>query len=141
MFFALGVVVGGALIQIIFHHGIEAEDQFGVEGTVFSGKDLHPGAGFPTHCFLDFRKNFLGHQISLAENHDVGAGQLVLEDLGQRAVMIEHFIGFALCLNGFRVVGKHPRMHGGPIDHRNHTVDGGARSDFWPLERFYQWFR
>ena len=44
--FAFGIVMGRALIEVIFNHRIEAEDQFGIESAVFSRKDLDTSTGF-----------------------------------------------------------------------------------------------
>ena len=56
----------------------------------------------------------LVQQVGLVEHHQVGAAELVLEQLLQRGVVIEGLVGLALGLDRFRVAGEAARRRPPP---------------------------
>ena len=77
-------------------------------------------------------------QIGLGQQHDVGAGDLVLKDFGQRRFVVQTVIGIALRGHGLQIGGELPADHGFGIGKRNHAVHGDARPDRWPVKRLEQ---
>ena len=80
-------------------------------------------------------------QVALRQDHEVGAGDLVLEHLLDRVVMVERGIGAALRGERVHVGGDAAFGEGRPVDHGDNAVDGDAALDRGPLEGLDQRLR
>ena len=80
-------------------------------------------------------------QVGLVEDHQIGGAELVLEQLLERAVVIERRVGGALRLERRRFAREQAVAHGRRIDHRDHAVDRDAGADLRPLKRLHQRLR
>ena len=80
-------------------------------------------------------------QVGLVENDQIGGGQLILEQLFQRAFVIEPFIRLALCVELVVVMGKAAGGDRRAVDHGDNAVDGHLRLDPGPVERCHQRLR
>ncbi len=80
-------------------------------------------------------------QVALVQHHQVGAGDLILEHLLDRVVVIERGVGGALAGQRLEVGGDATFGERRAVDHRHHAVDGDAALDRGPVKRLHQRFR
>ena len=80
-------------------------------------------------------------QVALREDHQIGAGDLVLEHFLDRIVMVERLVGAALRGERIHVRRDAALGEGCPIDNGNDAVDGDAALHRRPLERLHERFR
>ena len=71
----------------------------------------------------------LTEQVGLVEQHHVGTVQLILEQLLDRALMLDARIGQPLGRDGGLVMGEAPLRQGGAVDHGDDAVDGDPGAD------------
>ena len=81
------------------------------------------------------------NQIALGEHHQIGAGQLILEYLLDRIVVIQRIIGGPLRGNRILIDGDAAFRQRQRIDHGHHAVDRGAGAHRRPVECLQQWLR
>ena len=74
------------------------------------------------------------HRVSFRDNDHIGAGQLILEQLGQWRFVIQVLIRRALRIDGCQVIGELAGCSGWPIDHGNDTIDRDTGPDLRPVE-------
>ena len=65
-------------------------------------------------CFVD--------EVRLVQHHQVRAGELLLQELLERALVVERVVGLALRLHRGGVRREEPRRVGGRVEHRHHAV-------------------
>jgi hypothetical protein len=80
----------------------------------------------------------IARQIGLGQQHDIGAGDLILEHLGQGRFMVKAVIRRALRIHRRHIGGKAARRHRLGIGQRDHPVDGDARPDRGPVKGLQQ---
>jgi len=73
-------------------------------------------------------------QVRLVEDDEVGAGELVGEDLIERVVVVDRRVRRPLRLERRRVVGKAPVGHRLGVDHDDDAIDRDAALDLGPVE-------
>ena len=83
----------------------------------------------------------LAHEVRLVEDDEVRAGELLLEELLERALVVEGVVRLALGLDRGRVRREEPRRVGGGVDHRHHPVHGHPGADGRPAERLDEGLR
>ena len=88
----------------------------------------------------DELKLFLGHQISLVEDHQIGAQKLVFIDFFQRIIVVNRGVVGALGEQCFRIIGKSTCSNSSAIYHRNHAIHRQFGANRRPVKGFYQWF-
>ena len=80
-------------------------------------------------------------QVGLVEDHQVGADQLVGEQLVQRRLVVEVRVLLAL---GVHLVGEGSEGaggHGRAVDHGDDRIDGAGVADFRPVKGLHQRLR
>ena len=80
----------------------------------------------------------VGQQVILADNHQIGSTQLIVEQFAQAGIVIEAVIGLALRLDLFDIVGVTPGGDCRSIDDRNHRINRAILLDLGPVEGLYQ---
>ena len=98
-------------------------------------------AQLEAHPLLDRRPVALGQKIGLVQHHQIGGAELLLEQLLERAVVIERGIGRALRRDRRRRAREHAVAHRRGVDHRDHAVHRHPGADLRPLERLEQRLR
>ncbi len=132
------VVVGGARIQIVLGGSAQAQQDRGRHGGGIRPHHAHAWPQLLAHPRLDLGPIFLRQQIRLVDHHQVGGGELLLEQLLQRGLVVEGLIRGALGRQRVRVGREQAVAHRGAIDHRHHPVDRDPGGDLRPVEGFQQ---
>ena len=136
----LAVMVGPPLVDHGGGVGVEAEQHVGVDLAVAGGDDFDRPAKMIGDLAFGRRARRRVQQIDLRQDHQIGAGDLVLEDLLNRVVVVEGVIGRALGRQGVEIAGHLTGGQGRAVDHRDHPVDGHPATDVRPLKRLHQGF-
>ena len=132
------VEVGGAGVEVVLRRGLEPEEHGRVH-RAFAGDD--PLDGRPQHrpdLGADPAHLGLVHEIGLVQHDEVRAGELLLQQFLERALVVEGVVGLALGLDRGRVCREEPRRVRGGIDDRDHPVHGYPRAHARPAERLHQ---
>ena len=77
-------------------------------------------------------------QVALVEHHQIGAGDLVLEHLLDRIVVIERVVGGALARQRLEIGGDAAFGERRAVDHRDDAVDRHPAPDRGPMEGLHQ---
>ena len=80
-------------------------------------------------------------QIALVEHDEIGAGDLILEHLFDRIVMIERVVGLALRRQRIQIERDAAVGQRRAVDHRDHAIHRHAALDRRPMERLDQRLR
>ena len=132
------VEVGGAGVEVVLRRGLDPEEHGRVH-RAFAGDD--PLDGRPQHrpdLGADPAHLGLVHEIGLVQHNEVRAGELLLQQLLERALVVEGVVGLALGLDRCGVRREEPRRVRGGIDDRDHPVHGHPRAHARPAERLHQ---
>ena len=130
----MAVMMRGAGVQIILGGGIQPEDDGGVDAALLHRQDRQRARGFGfDHRFRGGKARLTG-QIGLRQEHDIGAGNLVLEHFRQRRFMVDRVIRFALGLNRVDIGREAAGGHGLGIGQSDDAIDRDARADCGPVE-------
>jgi hypothetical protein len=76
--------------------------------------------------------------VRLGHDHEIGGGELILEQLAQRAIVIQVGIVAPLLLHLRRIIRELPGQHRGAVHQRHHCVDRATLPDFRPLEGLHE---
>ncbi|MCY1420889.1 hypothetical protein D9M71_365260 [compost metagenome] len=135
------VVVGAAGVDVQLGLAVQAEQHLQRQLAALRLDDL------------DRRRQFLGHlgahggqglgveQVGLVQQHQVGAGQLVGEQLVQRRFVVQVRVLLALGIDLLGEGGEGTGGHGRAVDHRDHRVHRAGGADFRPVEGLHQRLR
>ena len=136
----LAVVMRGAGGDIVFGSAVETEDDAWIDDAIRHRQHRHRARRLRRYDRARGGQSSFAGEIGLRQQHDVGAGNLVLEHFRQRRFVVDAVISGALC--GDRVeVGREPSgRHRLGIGQRDHAVDRDARADRGPVERLQQRF-
>ena len=119
----------------------QAEQQAQVHAAGGAAQDFHGRGKRRAHPRLDARAGVGVGAVGLAQDHQVGGAELILEQFAQGGVVVEIGIGLALRANGGGIGRETPRGHGGGIDHREHRIHGAGVADLRPVKRLHQGLR
>ncbi len=130
----LRVMAGAAVLDVVLGADAETEQRRRIDLAVRHGDDLHR----PRQEARDGGERRLHagsvEQVALVEHDEVGAGELVLEHLLDRIVVIERRVGGALARQRLDVGGDAPIRERRAVDHRDDAVHGDAALDRRPVE-------
>ena len=101
---------------------------------------LHAGGRLGAHDGLNLGDRSAVQPFNFVEHHQVGGGQLVFKQLGQRRLVIQVVVGTALGVHGHGVFGKLAGQHGGRVHHGDDRIHGKGVADLRPLEGLHQGF-
>ena len=132
------IVMRRAGFEVVFRRRVEPEDHAQIDVTF--GNFNH---GQLSHSnIIDHLASTLNaavaREIRLRHQHDIRAGNLVLEQLRQRRFVIQAVIRCALRLNLGDIRRETPSRYGFSVGERDNSINCCARSDRWPLKRFEQ---
>ncbi len=128
------VMVRGARVKVVLCGRTEAQDHAGVDGAL---GDLDHRDRARRLCGDDlFRTGDAVRpgKVGLRQQHHVGTGDLVLEDFGQRRLVVDALVRCALCVHPRHVRREAARRDGLGIGECYDAVDGDARADRRPVE-------
>ncbi len=124
--------------EVVFGRGGKAERHVGRHLSIAGGEQFHPRP----QSFFDIPaqrcKGLVADQVSLVQNHQVGAGELIAKYLFERVVVDERRVGGALARHCRGIVGEAAGGERRGIDHRQYAVDGRAGADLRPGEGLHQ---
>ncbi len=78
------------------------------------------------------------NKIAFVEDDEIGAGNLILENLLDRIVVGQRTISRALLCQSVEIVRHAAVREGRPVDHNDDAVDGNAAFDCGPMERLHE---
>ena len=134
----LAIVMRGAGGDIVLRRRAETEDHARIDHAVDQLDHRERAHRFGGDHRPRRRNAVRPGEIDLGEQHHVRAGELILEHLGQRGLMVDARIRGALRVDGGEIGREPPGGDRFRIRQRDHAVDGDARADRRPVERFQQ---
>ena len=134
VFPALPVVVRAAVVQVGLGGRFQAEQDAGGDAPVRRLDDARAAPQMRAQAGFARSDAGFGEQVGLVEDHQVGAGDLVFEDLGERRLVIEGVVGRALRLERGFVVGETAFRERRAVDHRDHAVHREPGANLGPVE-------
>ena len=121
LFFA--VMMRGTSSKIVFCRRFEAEDDARIDRAADDRQHRHTAR----HLGRDDRpgsfQSFRAGEVGLGQQHDIGAGDLILEHFRKRRFMIEVFVGRTLGFDRNRIGREAAGRHRLGIRQRDHAVD------------------
>ncbi|RMQ95667.1 hypothetical protein ALP94_05660 [Pseudomonas savastanoi pv. glycinea] len=134
------IVMGLAAIDMLLGFSTQTQQDIDRQTTAAGFDDLDRRrqlfGDFSAHRSQTGRVDHVG----LVEDDQIGAGQLIGEQLMQWRFMIQVRIKLALSIDLIRECSKCTCKYCRAVDDGNHRIDGAGVTNFWPLEGLYQWF-
>ena len=137
----LVIVVGAAVVDVVFGAEAKPEQQASIHLAVDRGDDLDAARQCVGDRGARFGETGVVEQVALVEHHEIGAGDLILEHFLDRIVMIQRAVGGALPRQRVEIGCDTAVGERGAVDHHDHAVDGDAALDRRPLEGLHQRLR
>ena len=132
------LVMARPRIEIVFRRGAKPQHHARIDPAFGDFKHRNIARRFGQNRLARGGEAIRIDQIGLVEDHDVGAGDLVLEHFAERRVVIDALVGKALPRDG-REIGREPAVGDSfGVGDRNHAIDRDAGSQIRPFERFQQ---
>ena len=129
---ALDLVVRGPAVEIVLGGQPQAQEHGGVQPPVRGAHRAGRRPHLAAHLLLDRSQGLGVEQVDLAEHHQVGAAELLLEQLLQRRLVVEVGVLGARRRHR-RLVGREPPLgHSVSVDHGDHAVHRRPRADLGP---------
>ena len=135
------VDVGRAGVQIVFRRRPEPEEDGRVHRALARDDLLHGGAQHRPDLAADPVHLRGIDQIGLVEHDEVRAGELLFQQLFERALVIERIVGLALCLHRGGVRREPPRRVRRGVHDRHDPVHRHPGAHARPSERLHQRLR
>ena len=135
------VVMGVTAIQIVLGGGTLADQDIDRHIGPRCADDANALAQFLLDARVDLNPGILGYEVGLVGDHQISGTQLFLEQLLERALVIERVVRPPLNVHRRRVGGKQAITHGRAIHNRDHAVDRDPAFDLGPIEGFDQRLR
>ena len=137
----LVVVMGAAVGDVVLGADAEPEQQRLVDLAVGGGDHFDAARQHVGDRRQRLRIPAVVDEIALVEHDEIGAGDLVLEHLLDRIVMVERSVGGALRAERVEIGGDAAVGERRAVDHDHDAVDGDAALDRRPMERLHQRLR
>ncbi len=137
----LGVVPGRAVGDIVLRGEAEAEQHRRVDAAPGAGDNADGAGQGALHRGAGAGEAGLVEQVGLRQGDEVGAGELVVEDLLHRVVMVEGLVGGALGGERGEVGGDAALGQRRAIDHGDDAIDRHPAADRRPVEGLDQRLR
>ncbi len=135
---AFVVVVGRPAVDVQLGLGVESQQDRQRQLAPARLDDLHRRRQLPGDLRADPRQGLGVELVGLVQDHQVGTGQLVLEQFVQRRFMVEVGVLAALLVHLLGMGGEGTGRHRRAVDHGDHRVDRAGVADFRPLESLHQ---
>ena len=132
------VVMAGAGVQVVLGGLAQAQDQARIDRALGHGQDGQGAGQLGLDRGAGGGDALRSGQIGLGQQDDIGAGDLILEDLGQGRLVVQAGVGGALRVHRRHVGGEATCCHGLGIGQGDHAVHGDARADGGPVEGLEQ---
>ncbi|QTK80220.1 hypothetical protein AT6N2_C2642 [Agrobacterium tumefaciens] len=132
------VMVGAAVFNIVFDGKAKADQHGRVDGAIGGHDDLCRLRQMAENMRLGLLQTSNVKKISLCEHDEIGAGDLILENLFDRVIVVERFVIGALGGERLHVVSHLALGKCSPIHHGHHGIDSDPALDGRPLEGLYQ---
>ena len=123
-----------AVFDVVFGAGANAEQDERGHFAVLRLDHRGLAVGAAGHFRAHGGDAFCVKQVGLVQDDEVGAGQLILEQFLDRALMVQIVVFGALGSDRVVVVGEATGGDGCAIDNSDHTIDGHAGADVRPVE-------
>ena len=135
------VVMARPRVEIGFRRRAEAEHDARIDAAFNRFQHRNAARRFRQHRLARLGETLRADQIGLVEDHDVGAGDLVLENFAERGIVIHAGVVETLPRD-CRQIGREPAVRDGlRVGHGDHAVNRDAGSQVRPIERLKQGFR
>ena len=138
--FLFGIVVRRAVVQIGLDGGAQTKKHGGIDLSLRGRHDPDRTARLSGDHGLGLAACGSIHQVGLVEDDDIRDGDLILEDLGERKIMLDRGVGVGLPVDRADILGKEPGSDSGSVRHCDDAVDRDARADRRPFEGLDQRF-
>ena len=137
----LAVMVRRAGGNVIFSRSVQAEDHARVDHAIGHRQHRHSAGHLGADHLTGGGKARVTRKIGLGQKDQIGAQDLVFEDLGQRGFMVKAWVGGTLGIDCGDIGGKAPGGHGFGIGKGDHAINGDLRADGRPVKRLEQGLR
>ena len=138
VFMAFQVMVGLAALDMQLGLAVQTQQYVERQFAAMGFDDFHRRRQLFRHL-RTYRSQGGGvEQVGLVENDQVGAGQLVGEQLVQWRFVVQIGVELALCIDLIREGGEGAGGHGRAVDHSDHGIHRAGIADFRPVEGLYQ---
>ncbi len=134
-------VVARPRVEIGFRRRAEAEHDARIDAALDRLQHRNAARRFRQYGLARLGETARVDQIGLVEDHDIGAGDLILEDFSQRRVVVDTAVGKTLPRDRREIRRKPAVGDRFGVGHSDHAVDRDAGSQFRPVECLQQRFR
>ena len=138
---SIAVVMRPAVFDVVLDGQAKAQQHGRIDAALRGRHDLHRARQMRVDQAGRPAARFRVHKIALRQDHEVGAGNLILEDFLDRIVMVERIVGGALRGKRIHVGSDLAGGERGAVHHRDHAVHRDAALHRRPLERLHQRLR
>ncbi len=138
LFMVFLIVMGLAPFDVQFGFAIQAQQHVQRQLAAVRLDDFDPLGQLLGHLGPDRCQCLWRQQVGLVEDDQIGAGQLIGEQLMQRRFVIEIGIELALGIDLIGECGKGAGGHRRAVDDGDHRIHGAGVTDFRPVEGLHQ---
>ena len=136
----LVIMMGAAVIDVVLDGKPEPKQDRRVDLSERRRHNLHRTRKMPADEGNGAFGSGVVEQIALRHDDEIGAGDLILEHLLDRVVVVERVVRGSLRLKRLGIRGDMAVGKRGPVNHGDHAVDRDPAADRGPLEGLHQRF-